>query len=148
MDTVALASQNYRLLNMVSLVGEDGDQRLFQKFGLSAARFYLLGHLEARGPLTATELCRLLLCDKANATRLIDGLEQEGLVKRQPDKADGRRILVTSTALGKKRWGQAYQAHQALNEARFKGLTPEESQTLMNLLERLMTEWQRQLAKT
>jgi len=145
---MTLAQHNYTLLNRLSLLGDDGDQQLFQQYGLSTARFYLLGHLEAHGSLTATDLCRLLLCDKANVTRLIDGLEQEGLVKRQPDKTDGRRTLITSTAAGKKRWGQAHQAHQALIESRFQAFTSEEAQTLMDLLGRLMTEWQRRLAET
>lgn len=143
---MTLAQNNYILLNMLSLLGGDGDQRLFQQYGLSAARFYLLGHLEIHGALTATDLCRLLLCDKANVTRLIDGLEKEALVTRQPDKADGRRILITSTASGKKRWAQAHKAHQALNHTRFKNLTVAEAEVLEKLLERLKTDWQNQLA--
>lgn len=143
---MTLAQNNYTLLNMLSLLGGDGDQRLFQQYGLSTARFYLLGHLEAHGSLTATDLCRLLLCDKANVTRLIDGLEKDGWVTRQPDKTDGRRTLITSTASGKKRWAQASKAHQALNQNRFKHLTLAEAETLEKLLERLKTNWQSLLA--
>lgn len=147
MDTTALAAQNYRLLSMLNLLGADGDQRLFQQYGLSAARFYLLGHLEAHGSLTATDLCHLLLCDKANVTRLINGLEKEGLVIRQPDKTDGRRTFITSTVSGKKRWAQAAKAHQTLNQNRFKHLTAEESQVLEKLLARLKTDWQNLLVE-
>lgn len=146
MPNSTLAQQNYTLLTMLNLLGADGDQRLFQQYGLSAARFYLMGHLEAHGSLTATDLCRLLLCDKANVTRLIDGLEKDGLVTRQPDKTDGRRTFITSTASGKKRWAQAAKAHQTLNQNRFKNLTSEEAQVLEKLLTRLKTDWQNQLA--
>ena len=35
-------------------------------------------------------------------TRLVDGLEREGYVRRRPDPADARGVLVVATATGRR----------------------------------------------
>lgn len=143
-----LPLKNYMLIKALFLLSDDGDRRLLQQFELSTARFDLLGNLAAHESLTAADLCKLLLCDKANVTRLLDGLEADGLVKRTPDKADGRRTRVTLTAAGRRRWTEANDAHQASIQDRFGKLSLEESRTLQQLLKRLEVTLTEHLAAT
>ncbi len=141
-----LPLENYMLIKGLFLLSDDGDRRLLQQFELSAARYDLLGNLAAHDSLTAADLCKLLLCDKANVTRLLDGLESDGLVRRAPDKADGRRTRVTLTAAGRRRWTEAHEAHQASIRDRFGRLSPEEASTLQQLLSRLEADLKANLA--
>lgn len=62
----------------------------------------LLGHLLRRGPLTVGELCTLERAQAQSLTRPLAALEAEGLIERQPDAADGRRVVITVTELGRR----------------------------------------------
>jgi MarR family transcriptional regulator, 2-MHQ and catechol-resistance regulon repressor len=139
--------QNYSLIQQIFLLGDDLDRRLLAGFGLSVSRFNLLRHLAENGPLTATDLCRKLLCDKANVTRLLAGLEQDGLVRREPDAADGRRAVVTLTPAGRQRLDTANAAYQASVLQRAAGFTTQEKLTLNELLALLKAALEEQLAR-
>lgn len=105
----------------------------------------MLKHLAERGPLTATDLCTLLLCDKANVTRLLDGLKREGLVKRTPDENDGRRTCITLTPSGETRLKEANEAYRASVINRFSGMSFQEKSTLNEILNRIKKALQEQL---
>jgi DNA-binding MarR family transcriptional regulator len=142
-----LTLQNYSLIQQVFLIDDDLDRRLLAAFNLSVSRFYLLKHLAERGPLSASDLCALLLCDKANVTRLLDGLEREGLVSRTPDERDGRRTRIALTSSGEVRLKEAAAAHQASVIQRFDALSNEEKSTLNELLGQIKKILQEQLLK-
>lgn len=147
-DQSDLGLQNYELIQQIFLLGDDLDRRQLLAFGLSVSRFNLLRHLEKRGRLTATDLCQLLLCDKANVTRLLDGLEREGLVRRTPDNADGRRAYVTLTLAGQTRLKEANEAYQASVLNRFNGFSSQEKLTLNELLGLLKTAFHERLGNS
>ena len=139
--------QNYSLIQQIFLLGDDLDRRLLAGFGLSVSRFNLLRHLAENGPLTATDLCRRLLCDKANVTRLLAGLEQDGLVTRVPDAADGRRAVVSLTPSGRERLETSNAAYQAAVARRAAGFSSQEKLTLNELLSLLKAALEEQLAR-
>ena len=62
--------------------------------GLHATDLYALGVLTADGRLTSGELAERTGLTSGAATRLIDRMERAGLVRRAPDPADRRRVLV------------------------------------------------------
>lgn len=138
----------YTLLKEIFLLLDNGDRRLLQSFDLSTARFNALSHLVKHGDLSPTELRTLLLCDKANITRLLDGMERDGLVKRTQDKSDGRRTHITPSPAGEKLWHKAKQAHGTYTSSRFENLSLEEQRTLHELLPRLKATLQQQLEST
>jgi DNA-binding MarR family transcriptional regulator len=144
-ETPDLMLQNYSLIQQIFLLGDDLDRRLLAGFDLSVSRFNLLKHLADRGPLTATNLCTLLLCDKANVTRLLDGLEREGLVKRTPDENDGRRTCITLTPTGETRLQEANAAYKASVINRFSGLSLSDKSSLNETLNQIKTTLQEQL---
>jgi DNA-binding MarR family transcriptional regulator len=149
MDTPpSLPAQSYALIQQIFLLGDDLDRRLLQGFGLSVARFNLLRHLAGQGPLSPGELCGLLLCDKANVTRLLDGLEQATLVERTPHPGDGRRSQVSLTPAGRARLQQAALAYQASVQARFDCLSSDQKLTLSELLQLLKSALQANLRET
>ncbi len=70
--------------------------------GLSGPRASALSVIVFRGPLTMSALAEAEQVRRPTITRLIDGLERRGLVRRVSDPADGRVQLVEATAAGKR----------------------------------------------
>jgi MarR family transcriptional repressor of emrRAB len=52
------------------------------------------------GKLTPTQLAKLLLRSKTNVSKLIDGLEKDGLVRRYYTREDRRTVYVEVTSAG------------------------------------------------
>ena len=76
----------------------------FARFGLSQGRFYVLMFLRqcSSGAMNPSKLAELTGVKNATITGLIDGLEKDGLVKREVDPKDRRASRVKMTAKGKK----------------------------------------------
>ena len=70
------------------------------KFSLTESR--LLWELAHRDSTTATELARELDLDGGYLSRLLSGFKQRGLVKTLRSKDDGRHLLLTLSAAGRK----------------------------------------------
>jgi DNA-binding MarR family transcriptional regulator len=78
-------------------------RRLRQEAGtdLSPSQTAALASIDAHGPLTPSELATLERVQRPTATRIVARLEEEGLVERAGDPADGRSFLVTATRDGR-----------------------------------------------
>ena len=68
--------------------------------GLSGPRASALSVVVFRGPITMGALAEAEQVRRPTITRLVDGLERRGLVRRVNDPADGRVQLVEATAAG------------------------------------------------
>ena len=139
------SADNYTLLKEIFLWLDNGDRRMLQKHNLSTARFNVLCHLSCHGPLNQTALRSLLICDKANVTRLLNGMEADHLICRKKDPADTRCSIVALTETGFEVWEKASIAHQEFTDRRFQCLSPEEQKTLSGNLLRLLATLQTQL---
>ena len=60
-----------------------------------------LATIEAHGPLTPSELAERERVRRPTATRIVGRLEEEGLIERSADPADGRSSLVRASAEGR-----------------------------------------------
>jgi len=109
----------YTLLNEIYLIIDDGDRRVLSQFNLTPPRYYALVHLGDRPGMSLSELSNLMLCDKSNATRIIKGLEAEGLVYRLPHETDGRTIRLFLSQAGQKVRRKSIKAHAHYNQQRF-----------------------------
>ena len=87
-----LHSAAIHLLRRVRKVDEDT--------GLTAARLSALSVLVFGGPTTLGALARAEQVSAATMSRLVDGLERDGLAKREPNAADGRSFVVHATSEG------------------------------------------------
>src|SRR5438876_10176247 len=70
--------------------------------GLSAPRASALSVIVFRGPIAMGALAEAEQVRRPTITRLVDGLERRGLVRRVNDPADGRVQLGEATAAGKR----------------------------------------------
>lgn len=70
--------------------------------GLSAARLSALSVVVFAGPLPVGELARAEQVRSPTMSRVVADLEALGLVVRAPSPTDGRAVVVTATAKGRK----------------------------------------------
>jgi DNA-binding MarR family transcriptional regulator len=75
---------------MLATLGVTGPQRLVLR---------LVGH---QGSVSAGELARTLHIHPSSLTGMLRRLEQAGLLRRKRDRADGRRVVLSLTASGKR----------------------------------------------
>ena len=97
--------------------------------------------VELHGPLTPSELAEIERVKRPTATRILRGLEEEGLVERTPDPKDGRSALISLTAQGRERLRRLRQRKSAYLAQRMRDLDAEEVATLeraAGILERLL----------
>ncbi len=71
-----------------------------RELGLRPPAFGTLRLLDE--PRTMSEIAAVLHCDNSNVTGIVDGLEERGLVVRQPSEEDRRVKLIALTAEGRR----------------------------------------------
>lgn len=71
------------------------------ELGLSGPRLSALSVVVFAGPLTVSELADAEQVRPPTMTRLVDALQREGLVTREPNPRDARSVLVRATATGR-----------------------------------------------
>ncbi len=74
--------------------------RLLRPLGVSAAGGLVLGQLRDHGPMSPSELGERLIVTRATVTGVVDSLERRGLVRRTPNPADRRSLLIEITREG------------------------------------------------
>ena len=83
-----------RALRRVNIQGSFFGQTVAIRFGLSESDIETLESLMELGATTAGRLAELTGLTSGAVTRVIDRLEQSGYVRRVPDPADRRRVIV------------------------------------------------------
>src|SRR4051812_707642 len=94
-------------------------------------------HFAPDNRMTQSEVGRRMNVTSSNVTRLIDGLEQDGLVRRTADQNDRRVTYVELTPDGKALAERIVPAVVQFAMDVAQEFTPEELQTLLGLLTRL-----------
>ncbi|WP_230986557.1 MarR family transcriptional regulator [Cohnella fermenti] len=69
-------------------------QSVATALGLYNNDFLSIDILHERGPITAGELAKLTGLTTGSVTALIDRLEKNGFVHRQPDPQDRRKVII------------------------------------------------------
>jgi DNA-binding MarR family transcriptional regulator len=113
--------------------------------GISGSKLAILGWLFRAGtPMTATDLARLERLQPQSLTRIIAELDEQGLIRRTPDEADGRQILIEITQAGKELLVvDAYRQNRWLMETMAARMTKAEREILAiaaDLLDKLASE--------
>ena len=103
--------------------------------GLSLAKLAALKVLHDSGEsLPLGQLADRLSCVKSNITQLVDRLEADGLVTREPDPNDRRSRLAVTTTAGRKACEAGLQLQEKTERDVFGGLSSDEARQLATLL--------------
>lgn len=115
----------------------DAERPLLRAHGLSMWAYAVLSALAERPAATQQALAGSIGYDKTRLIALLDRLERDGMVVREPDPSDRRAHTVRLTPAGEARHA-AVKAEVRAMEAELLGeLTAEEEQNLLATLTRL-----------
>lgn len=128
-----------RLMRVGDRLWRASDER-FARWGLTDNHYNALRILNgAAEPISQAEIGRLMLSSRANVTKLVDLLEERGLVKRLA--CEDRRVnLVELTGDGAKFIEETAAEVIGFASETMKPLLREEQKTLFNLLGKLLSE--------
>ena len=107
-------------------------RRMRQEAGteMRPSRASALVTAELHGPLTPSELAAIEGVKRPTATRILRGLEGEGLIERTPDPNDGRSALISITAEGRERLRRLRSRKNAYLARRMRALSAADLETL------------------
>ena len=101
----------FALMEAVSLLQHRIEQQLRAEGDISYVQFQLLARLNARGPLTMTDLADGVVYSRSGLTYQAGLLEKAGLITRGPSPDDERATLVTITDDGRALLGRVMPGH-------------------------------------
>lgn len=111
--------------------------------GLNAPRLSALSVIVFSGEVTLGALAAAEQVRPPTMTRIVDALEELGLVEKQPNARDGRSTLIRATAAGKKLLLAGRERRVRVLAAKIAGLEPKERDELAagaRLLSRIIAE--------
>jgi DNA-binding MarR family transcriptional regulator len=98
--------------------------------GFSPSQGAMLATIERHGPLTPSELAQRERVQRPTVTRMLARLEEDGIVQRAADPADGRSFLVSLTPAGRELLHEVRTRKDAYLAQRLQALSAEERAAL------------------
>lgn len=114
-----------------------------EALGISAPRLSALSVLVFAGPMRIGELAATEQVEPPTMTRLVDGLERDGYVAREPDPEDARAVRVRATSKGARALRKGRQRRLEAFSILLGGLSPTELASLgdgVAVLERVLAD--------
>jgi DNA-binding MarR family transcriptional regulator len=122
------------------------DRRMAQE-GASLARTKLLMFVDKEGPVRAADIAEIFGLAPRTVTEALDALERDGLVRRDPDKADRRVKRVSITDEGRRAMTATEPLRLRLTETIFGVLDPQERAQLDAIVTKLAEAVDREEAR-
>ena len=127
-----------RLINRLRVELIDAMDRELSSFDITAPQLIVLASVANKEADSAAGLCKSISYDPGAMTRMIDRLEQKGLVRRVPNPDDRRAMNLELTSAGKALYPQLLQAKETVQAQFLRGFGKAEVQTLESLLNRML----------
>jgi DNA-binding MarR family transcriptional regulator len=112
-------------------------KKITRNAGLTSSQLVLLKSIEAQGDATAGEIAQRISLSQATVTTILDRLQSKGLVLRERDKEDKRRVYVHLTAEGRSTLAGAPQPLQETFIRQFEQLEDWEQAMILASLQRV-----------
>src|ERR1700744_5314300 len=122
-------------LTMLSLLSKSVYRRTTESMlGMSQRRYLALNYVAEPNGISQQQLGEILCMDANNTVLLLNELEDDGLVRRERDPNDRRRHIVRLTERGSRAFSAALRNRESLEDEVLAALSPEERETLHQLL--------------
>lgn len=113
------------------------ERPILARHGLSMWAYIALSELARQAADTQLALATAIRYDKTRLVTLLDELERDGLLTREPDPADRRGRIVALTDVGVTRLAATRADIRTMETALLRELSVAERRTLMTVLPRL-----------
>lgn len=128
----------YRLHQVNKITDRVSTEAYAQELDLPVGEARCLAAIGNFAPLSINQLAARANLDKAQASRAAQALVERGLVKKEPDPADARGVVLQPTAEGRRLWARVMRLIARRNEEIFGCLTAAERRQLAALLDRVL----------
>ena len=118
----------------------DAERPLLAAHGLTMWEYIALSRLHAQPAGTQAELAQTMHYDKTRLIALLDKLEADRLLTREPDPVDRRARIVRLTAAGEARYAAARADIRVMENEMLGGLSSSERTSLIELVVRLAAD--------
>jgi DNA-binding MarR family transcriptional regulator len=140
-DTPAIGAAElttyFVLMEAVSLLEHRIEQQLRAEGDISYVQFQLLARLNARGPLTMTDLADGVVYSRSGLTYQAGLLEKAGLITRGPSPDDERSTLVHITDAGRTLLNQVMPGHVQVTRLLLDPLSDQDLDHLRDIMTRV-----------
>jgi DNA-binding MarR family transcriptional regulator len=136
-DLLRDAEELHEALSELVRVYQFRDRTSICCHGISVTQCYALEAVVHRGALTMNELAAMLWLDKSTASRVVDGLQEAGYVRRAPNPSDGRSLLLEPTSAGRALHTRIVRGLIEEKKALLRDFAPEVRQEVARLIARL-----------
>ena len=114
------------------------DERL-KDLGVTQARWFTMVCLQrGGGGLTQRELAHLMTIENPTLVRLLDSLEEQGLIERRHSERDRRARLLYLTNAGERFMSDLNERANVLRDEMLKGLEDEDLEVALRVFEQVM----------
>lgn len=135
MDTKRTAGSMVLITRLAKVIYRRSTEELL---GIRMRHFVTLTYLRDHDAAPQQGLCETLSMDANNLVLLLNELEEAGHVQRTRDPSDRRRHLVEITPAGRRALAKAERAQEGIEEEVLAALSPDERETLRELLARAL----------
>ncbi|MFH8564235.1 MarR family winged helix-turn-helix transcriptional regulator [Streptomyces sp. NPDC017988] len=139
LPAVAEAGPVSHALSRVARLHRIAAGKVLKGVGLYPGQEFVMMHLWDAGPVRQSELIKAVDLDPSTVTKMLQRLEQAGHVRRRPDPADRRAVLVEASDASCGLLAQVERAWGQLEGHTLAGLDEDERTTLLHLLTRVET---------
>lgn len=128
---------SYKLSRVANALSRSATLRYRRQFDVSLGEWRAIALLGESAPQTLNRLARMAALDKAQMSRVISGLTERGIVRRE--QGPRRTTQLSLTRRGRNLYEGLIAAANERNDAFLVCLTPEEQIALDSALEKLAT---------
>jgi DNA-binding MarR family transcriptional regulator len=149
-DTNGLTLDDYvtfKFAILAQMFGRDASRIFSAKWGLSVPQYRIMTVLGKLPGMSLRELTDQTQMDKGQLSRVVTQMETDGLIARESDKTDGRRLVLTLTPAGARLFRQTIDTSESRQRAILSVLTPRELDELNASLAKLTTHMRARLAR-
>jgi DNA-binding MarR family transcriptional regulator len=127
-----------RLINRVRMELMEALDREFAVHDISAPQAIVLMFLANGEADSASGLCKGISYDPGAMTRMVDRLEQKGLIRRRPNPEDRRTMNLELTAEGAALFPKIAATKDLVQRRFLRGFSTADVETLITLLNRML----------
>ncbi len=135
--TITEVPERLELVNNFKKITDDvmiWRHKMLRNEGLTRPGLFVMYFVSNKGPLKLTDCSTILGVSKPTVTKIVDNLEDDGLVRRMKEGEDRRSYYVHLTDLGRERLGVLNKRLEKVFYDATRDFTIEEVRTLNSLI--------------
>jgi DNA-binding MarR family transcriptional regulator len=134
------ALTSFRVHLLAGMSARQAELRFMQKFGMRLLECRIVGMVGTLGALSLKQICHETDIEKAHASRLVNRLQQRGLIEKFEGRNDLRSISVELTGAGRALYEAIHADAVERNEVWLSVLSEPERLQFRDLVDRLIAQ--------